>query len=364
MTLDGGTPTIDHEIGRDGSVAIRLASADIRLSGVDSDRVVVRTPSSDGLPDRVVVETTDGGLTIRERDSFGLNFSLGDRSLHLEIDVPFEATVTIDTASGSIEAERLRGEQRYRTASGDTRLHESAGRIELGSVSGDVEIELAGPTELAVKSVSGDVSVEGGSLTGLRIATTSGDIRVDSPITARRGNTVDTLSGDVSLVADAGMRIEARTVSGDLTSDLPHRSEGRMGRRTLIVGDGSIEVAFRSVSGDLQIHDARRQAGRSATATRPAPPTSAARPAVPPVPNAPDAPAAPGPSRGPADEIATDTVDRSVPQPTPNNVEHDRMAILRALETGDLDVATAMDALAALDEAEVAVQRASELTDV
>jgi hypothetical protein len=337
------TPTIDHRIGRHGNVAIKLASAELRLFGVDGDRVVVRTPSGRGLPDHVTLETTEAGLTIREREAFGLTLAFGPKTIQLELDVPAEADVSVETASGSLEADGLHGPQRYRTVSGDTTLHDAGGRIELGSVSGDTQIELDGPAELAVKSVSGDVAVSGGSLTSVRVGTTSGDVRIDSPITGRHGNAVDTLSGDVSLVADAGLRVEARTVSGDLTSDLPHKSEGRMGRRTLVVGDGSVELSFRSVSGDLQVHDLRDRHGRAPSA--PAGP-AAARPPVPPVaPAAPDAPAVPSPETGA--EAATRS---SAAEGDP--AETDRMAILEAIEAGEIDVATAMDRLAALDAAE------------
>jgi hypothetical protein len=306
MTIrnDVGTVLVEHAIGIRGRLAIRLGAAEIRLASTDGDRVIVRTPNGASVPDRVVVETVDGGLTVREKDTLGLSLGLGRKLVQLEVDVPSAAEVAIEIASGWIDGRGLRGEQRYRLVSAETRLRDGAGRIELNTVSGDVTIELADAADLAIKSVSGDVAVRGGRLDGLRIGTTSGDVRVDSPLIARTGNTVETLSGDVAVVAIAGMRVEARTVSGDLTSDLPHRSEGRMGRRTLIVGDGSIELAYRSVSGDLRIHDGsegHRQAG---------------------------APAAADPD-DPTDE--------------------ERMTILQALERGELDVPTALERLAALE---------------
>jgi DUF4097 and DUF4098 domain-containing protein YvlB len=329
-TLDETTGVITHRIGRHGSVAIKLAAAEIRLTGTDTDQVVVRSLDGRPLPGRVTVETTEDALTIREREHFGLTFAIGEKTVQLDVELPAEADLTVDTASGDIEARDLRGEQRYRTASGDTRLDGAGGTIELNSVSGDTVIALAASADLAIRSVSGDVSVSGGEITALRIGTTSGDIRVDSPIRAKTGTQIDTLSGDVSLVAEAGMRVDARTVSGDLTSDLPHRSDGRMGRRTLVVGDGSVEVAFRSVSGDLQVHDARRRGA--------APPAAPVRPAPPAPPAPPRAPAGP--------DAATDAAGTPVPS------DDERLEVLRALEAGELDVATAMDRLAALDAAD------------
>jgi hypothetical protein len=306
-TNDLGTVVVDHAIGTRGRLAIRVAAAEIRLAATGGDRVVVRTPNGTSLPDRLVVEAVDGGLTIREKEVLGLSFSLGRKVSQLEVELPAATDVAIDIVSGWLDGQGLRGEQRYRLVSAETRLRGVAGAIQLNTVSGDATIELADAAELAIKSVSGDIVVRGGRLDGLRIGTTSGDVRVDSPLVGRTGNTVETLSGDVALVATAGMRVEARTVSGDLSSVLPHRSEGRMGRRTLIVGDGLIEVGFRSVSGDLRIHDG---SGLKVGAASPAPNH---------------------------DEHAADPTDA------------ERMAILRALEQGELDVPAAMDRLAALD---------------
>ena len=354
---DDATILVDHPIGPRGRLAVRLASVELRIVAGDGDRVTVRTPTGRGLPDRVVLETVDGALTIREGEMLGLLFGGGDRTVELEIEVPAEAEIAVDTASGSVQASGLRGEQRYRTASGDLHLIDVAGRIDLNAVSGDATVELSGATDLGVRTVSGDVSVNGGSLTGLRVSTTSGDVRLDSPLTGRSGNTIETLSGDVSVQATDGIRVEARTVSGDLSSDLPHRTEGRMGRRTLIVGDGSIDLSFRSVSGDLNIlggqvgHDTDRPSSGPGLPARPAMPAQTAGPPTPPLP---PVPPLPGTSAG---ESTASHVDppADVPVASPDATtptDGERLDILRALEAGDLDVAAAMNRLAELDARE------------
>jgi hypothetical protein len=299
----------EHAIGRRGRLTIHLASAELRLRAGDDDRVIIRTSDGNAFPDRLVIEPVDGGLTIREKDVFGLSFGIGRRTVQLDIQVPAEAELGIDTASGWLEADGLRGEQRFKTTSGEVRLRRASGAIELGVVSGDTTIDLDGAATLTVRSVSGDLEVRGGRIDTLRLATTSGDIRVDSELSSGADHSIETLSGDVELLADGGVRVDARTVSGDLSSDLPHRTEGRMGRRALIVGDGATRLSFRSVSGDLRIHDR--------SGAMPAPPTGH-----------PSAAAMPAPP-APADD--------------------ERMTILRALERGELDVAAAMARLAELD---------------
>jgi hypothetical protein len=216
-TLNDARPVvIDHVIGDRGRLAVHLASAEIRLAATDGDRVVVRAPAGKTVPDRVTFEASDDGLTIREKDSSGIVFGRGRRVVQLEIDVPSRAEVTASTVSGWLDAIGLRGEQRYRMTSAELRLRDGAGDIELTTVSGDVQVDLAGPAGLTLKSVSGDAIVRGGRLDALRVTTTSGDVRIDSPLSGRTENRVETLSGDVQLVAATGMRVEARTISGDL----------------------------------------------------------------------------------------------------------------------------------------------------
>ena len=131
-----------------------------------------------------------------------------------------------------------------------------------------------------------------------------------------------------------------------------------MGRRTLIVGDGSIALSFRSVSGDLKIlggapADDSSEASRRSSAGpgRPARPAMPARPAGPPLPPLPPLPGAF------AGEPTASHVDppADVPVASPDvatPADDERLEILRALEAGDLDVATAMDRLAELDARE------------
>lgn len=318
----------EHAVGATGRVAIRLASAELRLAGTDGDRVTVRSAAGRALPDRVIIEPGDGSLTIREKDFHGLSFRRGQRVVQLEIAVPTRAEVSVDTVSGWLDVVGLSGDQRYRTASAEARLKGAAGRVDLVTVSGDADVELDGSVDLGIKSVSGDIAVRGGRIGALRVSTTTGRVRIESPIVGLTGHTIETLSGDVDIVAGDGVAVEARTVSGDLATDLPHTSEGRMGRRSLVVGNGAIKLAFRSVSGDLRIRGAK-----DAIRTVHSGPSSAAV------------------TDGRMESQASSPYDAvgAVDDGFDEASDDARMAILRALESGELDVATALDRLAVLD---------------
>jgi hypothetical protein len=95
------------------------------------------------------------------------------------------------------------------------------------------------------------------------------------------------------------MTVSVRGLSSDVHASVPHRVEGSTDRRRLIVGDGAATVNFNSMSGDLSVVSSRQAA------------TEAPKPAMP---------------AGPA---AAPTAD-------------ERLAILDALEKGEIDVDEAL----------------------
>ena len=128
------------------------------------------------------------------------------------------------------------------------------------------------------------------------------------------------------LALAGGLRLEASTVAGDVTSEVTARSEGGPGRRVLVVGEGRPTLTVRSMSGDVTrsrhrpLIARRRRAAAAAAARRP--PTT------------------------PAEDSPTVVVDHAEP---PHDDDAARLAILRALEAGEIDVAEAGRRLEALE---------------
>jgi hypothetical protein len=98
-----------------------------------------------------------------------------------------------------------------------------------------------------------------------------------------------------------------RALTTDVSIAVAHRSEGSRDRRRYVIGDGAATLQFSSMSGDVVVHTARRIA---------VPPPVA--------PRAPEPPAPPSPPLGPDEQ----------------------MAVLRALERGEIDVDEASRRLA------------------
>ena len=322
---------VSHPIGPDGLLVLRVHDGQVNVRGVAGDIATIR--STDGASvDSLEIEPGERSLSIRTRRAdFGDFFDFGrkaggrrGRAKDLQLEVPAGATIVVEGASADLDVRGLHGDQRYRSASGDLVLRDVSGSLTIEAVSGDIEIGADGPATIAARTVSGDMVVRAGSITGLRATTTSGDLRISGRFDGDGPFAIETVSGDATLAPGNDVRVEARTIAGDIESELPSRRDETQGRRALVIGAGGPTIAFRSTSGDLRVV----AASPSTPPTPPAPPTPAAPPAPPALAAAPDAPAAP--------RTATEDDDP-------------RLAILRDLERGDIDVTEAGLRLEALD---------------
>jgi hypothetical protein len=323
MTRVDAGAAIEHEIGVSGLLALRLRSGDARLRGVDGS--VVRIHDADReLASRLQIERGQGSLSVRvgASDGFDPGTHDGTHGEDLVIDVPTRATVVVEASSADVTIDGLTGDQRFRTSSGDVRLRDVSGQISVETVSGDVDMLAVDRAAIAARTVSGDLAIRASDLESLRVSTTSGDVRLAGRLAGAGPFLIDTVSGDMLLALAGGVRLEASTVAGDVTSEVTARSEGGPGRRVLVVGEGRPTMTVRSMSGDVSLIEA----------------SAVMRPHAPAVPTAADDPTADSP---------TVVVDHA--EPLTDDADAARLAILRALEAGEIDVAEAGRRLEALE---------------
>ena len=316
---------IRHTIGARGRFVLRVPSGDVRITGTDGSDVVVRERNGRDLADRFDIGARPGSLELVARQRLGITISIDNRvwgrgTSDLDIDVPARAEVVVHTASAEVATKGLIGDKEFRTASGDLVFDACAGELDLDAVSGDVTVDATGVLDLHGKTISGDVRIRAPRLSRLDLATTSGDIWLDAELAGNGPFSVKSISGDVLLVSRGSFQVEAQTITGDLSSDVSHRRESYPGKKVLSIGRSGPTLAFKSVSGDLQVVEAREQQVTDAM----------------------------------TDIDFTDRADDSEPttgSPASDPHDDDRLAILRDLERGEIDVATATQRLAALEEA-------------
>ena len=278
---------IGQRIGSRGRLQLKVTDADVRLRPSDNDEVRLRATfeigaTSDEEADAVLeaskllVSAGSGHLDVRSpdnRDRGSLKGALGIPdgatlrrwitgepriSLSVEGEVPPDAEVRVETVSGDLVIKGMHGEQRYNTVSGDQFLEELGGTVRLNAVSGDATVRGDSPISLRAETVSGDLSVLAPRFEELRLSTVSGDLEVEGELAPRGEHRIESVSGDLRFGLVGGATFDVRGISTDVSAEMPHRLEGRLDRRRVIVGSGSPTVVFSSMSGDIALRSPRR----------------------------------------------------------------------------------------------------------
>lgn len=330
-----------HE--EDNRISIKITLATI-LGGVDFGRSVLKF--------------LEGG--IKGQNPFSV-FSGNRNSFDIVVELPrtiLDANpgkVRVRTANGEVKIDDVIGSIDVATANGDVTTRGITGETSLHAANGDLTIDR--PTgRVTARTVSGDLTLRNGNLSRFTVTTVNGDATIQTIVTGDSSR-VETVSGDVSLdltlPAATGATLSARSISGEASVAPPFRS---VAKRTWRIGPGTDDgpsIAVKSVSGDLTARgslspDVTKSIDAGILDTSPAmePPTPP-RPVVPPVlPTSPTIPIPPT-FRGQSIERSERSA-RSESMPAPNSgdatetPEDPRLAILRAVERGELDIDEAM----------------------
>ena len=360
------TETLSHRIGTSGRVSVKTISGALRVRGVEGEEarltVTYRIRAADQAAaeraletGRVVVDRGSGSLEVEtpeRRLSTGLAWLFGGArvSADVTVDVPWGTRVRYETMNGSIEAVALVGDQKYRTVSGDIRLWSLGGLVEAGSISGSIALDNGGDVRIRANSISGGIKVRARRFYGTALSSTSGSIAIVGELDPSGDHRAESISGSVYLTPLNGVTAELRAISGSITSHVEHRSEGGRGYWRSIVGDGRATFKVNSTSGGLRIFAARpgdEVVAAAAPAASSTPPTPTADDSV----AGADKPVEPtAASAAVADESAPNETDETwnpdetadVDDETPRD---DELAVLQALERGEIGVDEAADRL-------------------
>jgi Toastrack DUF4097 len=316
---------IEHEIGTDGSLTIRGHDGPVELRAVDGTAVRVQGSGPRPLEEDYRIRQALGSLELTAITSWQLRMLRGERRCQpIQVTLPRGTRVRVETASGDVRAVGIAGDQRYRTVSGDVDI-DTPGRVDLETVSGRASVR-SDVLVAQARTVSGDLDIAARAIVALQARTTSGDMTVAGVFDGAGPFDLETVSGNVAVRPVGPLRVEGTTLTGDVRSSLPHRSGGSVGRRTVELGEGGPVVGFRSISGNLRVDADRDRAAVSDT------------PDIPAAQQAPTPPDVQGP--GVTHEASGSPVE---------DREQDRLAILRELEAGTIEVAEAGRRLSALD---------------
>ncbi len=278
------------KIGADGRLDLSNVSGDITVTAGGRDEATIEIVrrgrgATDADAKRQLELLTIEIIERAGRVEVRARYKEGERRLNASADytvtAPAGALVTVRSVSGDIRVTGIKGELDVETVSGDVTLDAVGELGRAKTVSGDIDVSGAQVDgTLEASSVSGNVIARSVKARRIELGTVSGDVELTDPtcdaVTAKalsgeisftgtlaKGGryAFKSHSGDVRLVlaGDVGFEIEASTFSGTIKSDLPltigGRPESAVSRRTIrgVYGDGSALLDVTTFSGSVII---------------------------------------------------------------------------------------------------------------
>jgi hypothetical protein len=203
-----------YPVGQAPLLEVDNFAGNLTVRGSESGRIRVivtkRAASSAGL-ERISVslEQGDNGLRIRTSRPSTLN---ANESVDLEVFVPSDARLTLDTGAGNVQIEEVQGEIQAHTGAGNVDVRGAAGPITLetgaGNIDYDGEPQVEGTFETGAGNITlhlpADANVEIDLETGIGIIGLGGfAVQGDTSGTDVRG-TIGT-GEQATIVADTGV---------------------------------------------------------------------------------------------------------------------------------------------------------------
>ncbi len=227
-----GTPDL-HVSAGDGN--IRVVTADAR-----EIRAAVYTQGWRIGPGNVRIDENQTGNRVEILIHVpSVHFSFGNRSLRVELTVPRQANLDLQTSDGDINADSVKGELRFNTGDGNIDAQGLDGTLRAGS--GDGEIRLAGRFDV-LDLHTGDGNVDARVLAGSRMA---------SSWLVRTGDGDLVLRLPENFAAD----LDVHTGDGHISVDLPVTTSGSVGGNRFRgkLNGGTELLQLRSGDGNINI---------------------------------------------------------------------------------------------------------------
>jgi Putative adhesin len=215
-------------------------------------------------------------INARVTGHWGFSWGNNRRNIRIEVHMPKDADIQIDTGDGSVTTQSLNGKVKIHTGDGSVRAQEVSGDVDIDTGDGSITVEGAkGDIRLRtgdghidarnldgkVDAMSGDGHIKlDGRLDALSVKTGDGSIdarlqpgsKVNSSWSIRTGDG----SVDIVLPADLQANIDASTNDGHISLGIPVTVEGTFsnsqihgkmngGGQPLVIhtGDGSIRLS-------------------------------------------------------------------------------------------------------------------------
>lgn len=215
-------------------------------------------------------------LNARVTGHWGFSWGHGRRGPRIDVRMPKDADLQIDTGDGSVETQPINGHVKIHTGDGSVRVQAIAGDVDIDTGDGSITVEGAkgdirlhtGDGHIDARNLDGRVDANSGDghikidgrLDALNVKTGDGsiDARVEPGSKLTGGWSIHTGDGSVDMVlpADLQANIDASTNDGHISLGIPVTVEGTFSNSqihgkmngggqslTIHTGDGSIRLS-------------------------------------------------------------------------------------------------------------------------
>jgi Putative adhesin len=259
-TAHAGEYSKSFTVSNRATVHINTNDGDVRVTAGDAKQVEIHVNYrgyEEGKTLHFESQQTGGGVEFTARAKTVWPLSIGIHELHIEVRLPKDGDLKVETGDGEIHASGLSGNIDLRSGDGELsvsalsgvlRLHTGDGGIDgrdldgqCDASSGDGAIKLAGRFDvLKVKSGDGEIEVKAahGSVMKSSWSVESGDGGIE-----------------VALPGDLAASIDASTGDGHISTDMPITVSGKMNKSRVqgTLNGGGQSVTIRTGDGNVRL---------------------------------------------------------------------------------------------------------------
>jgi DUF4097 and DUF4098 domain-containing protein YvlB len=240
------------------------------------DRDALRVQARHSARNKVEIQTTEAGVSIRSRGAAGP--ASVDYDINVPVWMPVKVSgtynfVSIEGAQSEVSAETVRGDivvkggsgfVTARSIEGEVIVEGARGRINVSSVNEGIRVTGASG-DIVAETTNGEITLEKIDSKSVEVTTVNGDIAYDGALAAGGQYRMTSHNGDVmlSVPENTSATFSVRTYDGDFSSNLPVKGVGepRRGRRaTYTLGGGGAQVEIETFNGEIRV----RRAGTAA----------------------------------------------------------------------------------------------------
>jgi len=226
-----------------------------------SGRQILVTATSSS--DKVEVDTSQSGNRVTVRSHLTSKVSGDEGKVDFDIQLPTDAGISIESGSGDIRVENIRGGVNVDAEEGNVEVRGvSGGFVQVQSVNGPVVLGNIQKARVQVTSTGGNIRMDGVSGASVTAKSTSGNISFAGDCAGGGTYLLTNHTGDieVSMPANASVDLSARSMKGSVENDFPlqkpaHAAFAEKEGKTLagISNSGSSSIELRAFSGKIRV---------------------------------------------------------------------------------------------------------------